>query len=364
MASATCSRGSTLISTYLYHPLLFYHASSRASAKYFTEPVPTECYTTLNVTPDSSVQEVKESYIKFARKYHPDANHKTVNSEKFAKINYAYNTIMEKLQQQQQQQLPTTDDDEKENKISSSQHRHYLSYEGFGIGTMSQREKQYNQYRMMKATEKVQEYQVKKFMYMQEDAIVLKEKKFTRKLKISNAIDRVVEDLIQEAISKGEFHNLSGSGKPLSFSNHNPMLDITTHNLNKILINNGYTPEWIVMRKDIIENLHNSHSNLAMSFIQTKGSVNAHALNQFQVGIKDVNEMIDKYNMVVPILNKQMVHYSYQQELRKVQKNPKKFIRDMPASDKLSSQCNMKDVLYSNTINWSQVWKDIRDMFK
>lgn len=68
----------------------------------------------------------------------------------------------------------------------------------------------------------------------------------------SNAIDRVVEDLIQEAISKGEFHNLSGSGKPLSFSNHNPMLDITTHNLNKILINNGYTPEWIVMRKDIM----------------------------------------------------------------------------------------------------------------
>lgn len=101
-----------------------------------------------------------------------------------------------------------------------------------------------------------------------------------------------------------------------------------------------------------------------MSFIQTKGSVNAHALNQFKVGIKDVNEMIDKYNMVVPILNKQMAHYSYQQELRKVQKNPKKFIRDMPASDKLSSQCNMKDVLYSNTINWSQVWKDIRDMFK
>lgn len=46
------------------------------------------------MTPDSSVQEVKESYIKFARKYHPDANHKTVNSEKFAKINYAYNTIM------------------------------------------------------------------------------------------------------------------------------------------------------------------------------------------------------------------------------------------------------------------------------
>ncbi|CAE1170722.1 DNAJC28 [Acanthosepion pharaonis] len=179
---------------------------------------------------------------------------------------------MEKLQQQPQQ-LPTIDDDKKENKISSSQHRHYLSYEGFGIGTMSQREKQYNQYRMMKATEKVQEYQVKKFTYMQEDAIVLKEKKFTRKLKISSAIDRVVEDLIQEAISKGEFHNLSGSGKSLSFSNHNPMLDITTHNLNKILINNGYTPEWIVMRKDIIENLRNFHSNLAMSFIHTKGSL-------------------------------------------------------------------------------------------
>ena len=67
----------------------------------------------------------------------------------------------------------------------------------------------------------------------------------------SNAIERVVEDLIQDAMVKGEFHNLPGSGKPLSFSSHNPMLDVTTHNLNKILINNGYTPEWILMRKEI-----------------------------------------------------------------------------------------------------------------
>ena len=53
-----------------------------------------ECYTTLKVTPDSSISEVKESYINLAKKYHPDGDLETANSKTFAKINYAYSTIM------------------------------------------------------------------------------------------------------------------------------------------------------------------------------------------------------------------------------------------------------------------------------
>ena len=67
----------------------------------------------------------------------------------------------------------------------------------------------------------------------------------------SNAIERVVEDLIQESMKNGEFDDLPGMGKPLDFTERNPMVDTMTHNLNKIMINNGFTPEWIMLEKEI-----------------------------------------------------------------------------------------------------------------
>lgn len=67
----------------------------------------------------------------------------------------------------------------------------------------------------------------------------------------SNLIDRVVDDLIRESMQRGDFDNLSGSGKPLKYSDHNPFIDLTTHNINKILVNNGFKPEWIMLSKEI-----------------------------------------------------------------------------------------------------------------
>jgi DnaJ family protein C protein 28 len=52
-------------------------------------------------------------------------------------------------------------------------------------------------------------------------------------------------------MSKGEFENLSGKGKPLDYNERNPLVDTMTHNINKILINNGYAPEWITLEKEI-----------------------------------------------------------------------------------------------------------------
>ena len=67
-----------------------------------------------------------------------------------------------------------------------------------------------------------------------------------------SAIDRLVEDLIQESMAKGEFNNLKGMGKPLkTSSDYNPMIDSTTHNLNKIMIEQGYAPEWVMLDREI-----------------------------------------------------------------------------------------------------------------
>lgn len=64
-------------------------------------------------------------------------------------------------------------------------------------------------------------------------------------------MERLVEDLIADSIAKGEFDNLAGSGKPLTHDTYNPLVDVTTHNLNKVLIQNGYAPEWVTLTKEI-----------------------------------------------------------------------------------------------------------------
>lgn len=47
-------------------------------------------------------------------------------------------------------------------------------------------------------------------------------------------IDRIVEDMIQEAMARGEFDNLSNAGKPLQNQNYNPYVDTVTHKLNEV----------------------------------------------------------------------------------------------------------------------------------
>lgn len=92
--------------------------------------------------------------------------------------------------------------------------RQYLEYEGIGFGSLSKRQKQYQQHRVQRASDKVIDH---KYGHLgeQETSIAEPEKRAIRRSKHSKVIDRLVEDLIQEAMSKGEFKNLAGSGKPL-----------------------------------------------------------------------------------------------------------------------------------------------------
>ena len=92
--------------------------------------------------------------------------------------------------------------------------RQYLEYEGIGFGSPSTRQKQYQNYRVQRASDKVIDHKTRQFGD-QETSIAEPEKRAIRRSKYSKVIDRLVEDLIQEAMSKGEFKNLSGSGKPL-----------------------------------------------------------------------------------------------------------------------------------------------------
>jgi len=64
-------------------------------------------------------------------------------------------------------------------------------------------------------------------------------------------MDRLVEDMIQESMSKGDFQNLPGAGKPLNLNRENPHMDKVTQKMNQILIDNDFQPEWILKQKEI-----------------------------------------------------------------------------------------------------------------
>lgn len=118
---------------------------------------------------------------------------------------------------------------------TAPQHRQYLSFEGVGHGTPFQRQKQWAQARAQKAATNVMEHRLAKSM-ASENTLMKKGQGYGKKhdIKTKYGFDRLVEDLIQESMSKGEFSNLSGKGKPLKDQNPNPYVDFTTHKLNEV----------------------------------------------------------------------------------------------------------------------------------
>ena len=65
-------------------------------------------------------------------------------------------------------------------------------------------------------------------------------------------IAKVAEGKIQEAIEEGKFDNLPGKGKPLVFDD-DPTTPLHLRMANKVLKNAGALPDWIQIRKDILE---------------------------------------------------------------------------------------------------------------
>lgn len=135
-------------------------------------------------------------------------------------------------------------------------------------------------------------------------------------IKTKYGFDRVVEDLIQEAMSKGDFNNLQGMGKPLSHAqSQNPYVDFTQHKINKILLDNGFTPEWITLQKEIrteIDELTNCLLDKRSYFGEAPLSENEYSewltiVQSYSNRVTGINKQIDKYNLIVPILDQQMV---------------------------------------------------------
>ncbi|XP_063069055.1 dnaJ homolog subfamily C member 28 [Engraulis encrasicolus] len=295
-----------------------------------------ESYRVLQLPPEggSSQAEVREAYLSMAKLYHPDSGAPTADAALFARIEEAYRAVLAHLARQKSASQYSSgggaedDDDEDKSKLSAFQHRQYMSYEGVGYGTPSQRERQYRQYRMDRATEQVLGYRQREMERTAADAegamVERDMRNRSRKIKITQAVERLVEDLIQESMARGDFQNLSGSGKPLSKYQHNPYADPMTHNLNRILIDNGYQPEWIVTQKEIRDTLVKLREGLLAARARLGDPMRPHEEERWQEHceafsqeLAKLNKRVDTFNLIVPLLKQQVVHYSVRREVER-----------------------------------------------
>lgn len=335
-----------------------------------------EYYRRLNLEEGCSADDVRESFRKLAKQYHPDSGSPTADSATFIKIEEAYRNVLSHVTQQmnaRQKKVEDADDEEENSKYKAPQHRHYLSFEGIGFGTPSQREKQYRQFRADRAAEQVMEYQKQKLhsQYFPE-SLTVKDVRQTKEQKITQAIERLVEDLIQESMARGDFDNLSGKGKPLQKFSGCSYIDPMTHNLNRILIDNGYQPEWILMQKEIkgtIDQLRESivvsRKKLGNPMTPTEQKQWNQVCEQFQEDIRKLNKRVNDFNLIVPLLTRQKVHFDAQKEIARAQEIYETFIKSKEVTEKNPNNIDQGEGektpgVKTGFFNWTNMWKFIK----
>ncbi|XP_017550660.1 dnaJ homolog subfamily C member 28 [Pygocentrus nattereri] len=317
---------------------------------------------------DSSPAEVREAYVRMAKLYHPDSGAPTADSALFGHIEEAYRAVVAHMARRGSTSpyAQMEEDEEDKNKSYAPQHRQYLSFEGVGSGTPSQRERQYQQFRMDRATDQVLEYRRKRMEQAaaEEGAMVTRDARVrSKQIKITQAMERLVEDLIQESMARGDFHNLSGAGKPLRKFDHNPYADPMTHNLNRILIDNGYQPEWIVTQKEIRETitkmrerLQDARSRLGIPMRHSEQLRWKEHCAAFADELKKLNKKVDNFNLVVPLMSLQMVHFNMTKEVEKVLKADQEYRKQKEKERKCMEEREKADLSQQNVRQGLIMW--------
>ena len=105
--------------------------------------------------------------------------------------------------------------------------------------------------------------------------------------------------------------------------------DSTTRRLNKVLIDSGFAPEWISLDKEIRHDIHRlrdglltKRAKLGPNPLTLEACVTwEQDLKEFEEKLPTINQKIDKFNMIVSILNKQRVHVNFQKEVDRTVEN-------------------------------------------
>ncbi|XP_044728761.1 dnaJ homolog subfamily C member 28 [Chrysoperla carnea] len=311
----------------VHHP--FYLFNRQYSQQISNQDYKQYC-SVLQVPENSGANDIRDAFIKLAKRFHPDSGHEEANAEKFKEIETAFRILKNHPHTTKVDEIEKSTE-KQDIKHVAPQHRQYLSFDGVGSGSPYQRQQEYAKKRAMQAADNVLQHRLNKSSVQPEDKKLKtndnKNYRHNHKIKTKYGIDRIVEDLIQESMSKGEFNNLPGSGKPLKLNqNFNPYVDFTTHKLNQVLIENGFTPEWITLQKGIREDITKLKSALAedrkmfnaMPLTDEEERRWEKCLEKYHDTVDKINKKIQYYNLVVPILQKQMVNVNIKKLSKKI----------------------------------------------
>uniref|UniRef100_A0A914W4B4 J domain-containing protein n=1 Tax=Plectus sambesii TaxID=2011161 RepID=A0A914W4B4_9BILA len=307
-----------------------------------------KAYRDLGLKTDCSKEELKDRFVQLAKSYHPDTGGESADPAKFMTVKNAYKTIAAAdYGAQDQSELNSVQEQFHDIKHTAPQHRQYLEYAGVGFGTPFERMKQYQQYRVQNATENARNYAVEKIARDQEENSLSMSKQlsvsreqayFSKKQKTTSTIERMVEDMIQQSIDRGEFTNLTGMGQPLKDDNFNPYVDEMQHKLNKILINNGFSPPWILKEREIRDDVKTLRAEISSLRRQLPKDVDKwsakdeerwlRATSQLEDDIKQINKAIRDFNLIAPGLGRQMGNLGFERELDRAET-----VFDTPSSD-------------------------------
>ena len=134
----------------------------------------------------------------------------------------------------------------------------------------------------------------------------------------------LVERLIQEAMERGEFDNLPGKGKPLKFE-ENPYLEPGQEWAFGLLKRNGFAPEWIERDKEIRKEMAEMRRQLQLAWQQRQGNPTNEpkwqaALSRFEERLIKLNDKIDNFNLIVPVVSLQRSRMRLADELERVKR--------------------------------------------
>lgn len=118
-----------------------------------------------------------------------------------------------------------------------------------------------------------------------------------------NRLETLVEKKIREAIERGEFDNLPGSGKPVDLT-ENPFEDPDLRTVHKLLRDAGFAPAWIEERKAIEAELAEARTILSRASKlfnkKSKKSGWERVTREFREKISELNDRIKLYNLKTP----------------------------------------------------------------